>query len=65
MIETFYTTSWTLIGGAKLNKRYNVKKVTKVDGKTNKIEQIKSFTTQKKAELYANKLNKEALCFSK
>jgi hypothetical protein len=58
MKETFYTTSWTWIG-ANSSKRYNVKKAIKINGKTNKIEQVKSFETQAEADCYANKLNKE------
>ena len=56
MKETFYTTSWTWIG-ANSSKRYNVKKVTRINGKTNKIMQILSFDTQEQAEKYADKLN--------
>lgn len=57
MKNTTYTISWTWLG-ANSSKRYNVKKVTMVDGKTNKIEQIKSFKTEAEAIVYADKLNK-------
>lgn len=56
MTETFYTTSWTWIG-ANSSKRYNVKKVTRLNGKIDKIEQILSFDTKEQADKYADKLN--------